>query len=695
MGDSRRGRGGVESKHCKSAVKQRTRGSSQHYAKSDMCHTQRKEERDTTSSDMDEPVSSAEGQTSTNWYEDGEEEFTQRALQVNHDVKTSRSSSAQQSIRGKKSSSRTPPSSNRYSKRASSSSAGYSSLPQYHKRSSSRGGMESTGGGTRDMATKYLGKKWPLNGTKSTVKRGALAGRKGDSRVDMFSEITFRDRSPSYDAFEDLSDITGSATYSDAPAKKSHLPCKFYAANRCTKGASCPFQHSDYLHPHPHYSIPSTNYEEVPPGACLDWFYSGTCSNGPHCPMLHYIVGQDFDAYEEEEEEEEEEDVRPQPAVCSNWLQGRCRNGKTCNFKHMTTTDERDEKPGRRDMMSLQEVQQGAGRIASTVTAPIQALREKVNSLRDELHIDQSHLLTRSLQMVLGRLSEHERDTLLGLPQAVLGLTRFRSVLIKRTIKYAFDACDLEAIESLSRWEAELADFLPEPPEDDSFSKFFEKNLCQNYVEIVRCMLASPLCHLRSDWLLQAVRISTSPDPLHDVIKRWLGDEADTPYSRAGHSAFPCCLRIRGRAFLWAMKHKSHERKRHHDVYAGCLNGVNGDAGEVTLYDRVMQFIPPMSVDDVPMVERDPGTHVFLDTLAAVLVNYNLDIISTDAEEAREKLGETIWPHVVEQVGEDCAPQITGMLLTMEPDRLLLEAVNLVRFKETILEAADVLEKGA
>ena len=549
MGDSRRGRSG-EGKHVK-VVKQRSRNSSQYYSKTDMCPSQRKEERDVTSSDLDEPITNAD--VSANWYEDGEEEvcilfgsisaenhfavfppvYSQRlhfqqlflcrllvnfffliqnitlstsplalqicASQALKTVQQQRSSSAKQthtrpSSRGKKSSSHTPVS-NRYSKRGSSSGYDSSSLPRYHKRSPSRG----DGATTKEMASKYLGKKWPLSSAKPAQKRGgSMLSRKGDNHADMYGDLAFREMSASYD---DLSDMGGSASYSENPLKKSAFPCKYFAMNRCTKGQQCPFSHTaEYTHPQNHYSIASTSYEDVPPGACLDWFYSGTCVNGPHCPMLHYIMGQDFDEYEEEEEEEEEEETARPVTVCSNWLQGRCRNGKACNFKHMTTTDETDEadKP---DLLNM--VKQGAGKIASTVTAPIQALREKVNSLRDELAEDQKHLLTRTLQMVLGRLSEGERDTLLGLPQAVLGLTRFRSVLIKRTIKYAFDACDLEAIESLSRWEDELELHMPEPPYDETFSKFFEKNLCQHYVEIVRCMLASPLCRLRSDWLLQ------------------------------------------------------------------------------------------------------------------------------------------------------------------------------------------------
>ena len=122
---------------------------------------------------------------------------------------------------------------------------------------------------------------------------------------------------------------------------------------------------------------------------------------------------------------------------------------------------------------------------------------------------------------------------------------------------------------------------------------------------------------------------------------------------------------------MWALKGQRPNRQA---VYAGILPpsqpGVAAAAaGEAatcdppSLFQQIMQFVPPVDWEyDVPLVDRDPGTHVFLDTLAAVLINYQMDVMNTeDKDAAREKIGETVWPHVVEGIGAEMAPHITGM----------------------------------
>ena len=128
------------------------------------------------------------------------------------------------------------------------------------------------------------------------------------------------------------------------------------------------------------------------------------------------------------------------------------------------------------------------------------------------------------------------------------------------------------------------------------------------------------------------------------------------------------------------MQYQCEQLKRFRSLY-GFMIPAEGEKN--SLFENVIQFMEPVEMDDIPLVERDAGTHVFLDTLAAVLVNYNLCIIGApDKDESREKLGETIWPHVIAQVGESLAPQITGLLQTPPPpapDSIALLLIGLQR----------------
>ncbi|GAA6062105.1 hypothetical protein JCM10212_002355 [Sporobolomyces blumeae] len=62
------------------------------------------------------------------------------------------------------------------------------------------------------------------------------------------------------------------------PKDLSHVPCKFYKANSCTAGASCPFSH-DLVNPGQSKPI-------------CQWFAKGNCKFGHKCALAHVLPGQ-------------------------------------------------------------------------------------------------------------------------------------------------------------------------------------------------------------------------------------------------------------------------------------------------------------------------------------------------------------------------------------------------------------------
>ncbi|GAA5928532.1 uncharacterized protein JCM15063_003904 [Sporobolomyces koalae] len=70
------------------------------------------------------------------------------------------------------------------------------------------------------------------------------------------------------------------ATHSKAGKAKdlSHVPCKFYKANSCTAGASCPFSHD------------LVNAGQSKP--ICQWFAKGNCKFGHKCALAHVLPGQ-------------------------------------------------------------------------------------------------------------------------------------------------------------------------------------------------------------------------------------------------------------------------------------------------------------------------------------------------------------------------------------------------------------------
>ena len=286
-------------------------------------------------------------------------------------------------------------------------------------------------GGTpsREGWTKFFGRRW--NPVPVLSKRGALSGRKGDTRAAIEYDMYDNDnRGMSFDETEsDLCSLPQQPSmHSHTSAQPTAPPCKYFAQGRCRKGSSCTFLHGNSNSSQQYPGRYQNEFPDHPePGVCTSWFYNGHCNN-PSCNLNHFMRD-----YFEEEETAPQEDT----PVCSQWLQGRCKDESRCGLRHGETTSNEPE-PDTNTMFSV--VSRGAGRVANAVATSIQQLRENVNNLRTTLSPHYQNILTRNLQMCLGTLTLEHRDTLLGLPQDVVGLTRFRSVLVKRTLKWAYDS---------------------------------------------------------------------------------------------------------------------------------------------------------------------------------------------------------------------------------------------------------------
>eukprot|EP00662_Eupelagonemidae_sp_cell21_P018387 gene18387-19186_t len=157
-----------------------------------------------------------------------------------------------------------------------------------------------------------------------------------------------------------------------------------------------------------------------------------------------------------------------------------------------------------------------------------------VGRLRARLHRPERALLTRTFQMVLGSLDDAQQELLLGIGGGAVGLTRFRSVLLKRTLRRAFESSDLAAIEHLARWERRLVSqgWLPPPPPDEggeAYCRFFEQHLCGRFVECLRAMAAAPNARCRAGIaggddglaLPDPMCVVALPDPATAALLRW------------------------------------------------------------------------------------------------------------------------------------------------------------------------------
>ncbi|KAM0790839.1 hypothetical protein ACM66B_004683 [Microbotryomycetes sp. NB124-2] len=75
-----------------------------------------------------------------------------------------------------------------------------------------------------------------------------------------------------------ISDSDQSKTNMQKAKDLSHVPCKFFKANSCTAGASCPFSHD--------MTQPGTSKP------LCQWFAKGNCKFGHKCALAHILPGQ-------------------------------------------------------------------------------------------------------------------------------------------------------------------------------------------------------------------------------------------------------------------------------------------------------------------------------------------------------------------------------------------------------------------
>eukprot|EP01065_Artemidia_motanka_P029974 TRINITY_DN36018_c0_g1_i1.p1 TRINITY_DN36018_c0_g1~~TRINITY_DN36018_c0_g1_i1.p1 ORF type:complete len:650 (+),score=107.58 TRINITY_DN36018_c0_g1_i1:50-1999(+) len=527
-------------------------------------------------------------------------------------------------------------------------------------------------GPSNGMWHQELGQRW------AAPDMPVLRKRKATARMDLKDELdaTFgrQDVVAPFEVDEESLD----SAHAQWRRPKLPIQCRYFYNGTCRNGPECTYLHgADEAEANGHGGRASAR-----PQCCLNWLYSH-CPNGERCSLPHRlpdawsIAAPTAAALQRSGARSEQ--------VCGHWLRGSCRLGSECPNKH--PTPETAAAPA-----AVAEQVSITLNAAVAVLAPIRALREEVLILRSRLALGDENLLTRVFQMVLGGMDDQPRETLLGLTGDTVGLTRFRSVLLKRTLKWAFDAGNLDAIECLVRWERKLlADgWLTTPPANGEFSRYFEANLCQHHLECLKLMAASPYARGRGPLVPGGDEGLNVSDPAASVLRLWAsapppavvrvceaGDWQEShswrQWSAEDHRMWPAPFRGRARCLAKVLS-------RHPPMLRSALPGV-------------LSFLPPVCATDVPREDREPGEHPFLDMVGAVLANQTLDIIGADQDssDTGQRLGEAIWPLVVASCGEDAAPKMTGMLLQMPPEALLLDAVNVMHFNETLAEAWDVL----
>ena len=221
-----------------------------------------------------------------------------------------------------------------------------------------------------------------------------------------------------------------------------------------------------------------------------------------------------------------------------------------------------------------------------------------VNKLRGKLEALSGvgeECLTQALQAILAGWDDEDKRVLLGLGTNAIGLTRFKSVLVKRSIRHCHEGGHGGALDSLVEWERALGPWLPTATRP--FSRYFEDELCGRVLEVLRCMAASPFtrfrlegawygsaktdpaaimlqfCSPHSDSMVQedlvaefpesGFQLHTTPQPDNTAYFTHASGLAWTP---ANHHCWPITFRGRMKAFCLAQT-----RKPHLDISLGLL----------------------------------------------------------------------------------------------------------------------------
>eukprot|EP00756_Hemistasia_phaeocysticola_P012312 Hpha_TRINITY_DN15187_c4_g2::TRINITY_DN15187_c4_g2_i2::g.129429::m.129429 len=331
--------------------------------------------------------------------------------------------------------------------------------------------------------------------------------------------------------------------------------------------------------------------------------------------------------------------------------------------------------------------------------------------------------LTVGFQLVLGECSERDTDMLLGLEPNAVGLTRFRSVLVKRTLRHAHLEEAVEAVSSLSGWEESLLRWLPPCPRaGPGYARHFEAELCNRVLECCKVMLASPFCRLQlpPGACADAARESGS-DPMAAIIRKWApwasahsakeiqGDTfAGLPKPKpvpdtqepgiAGELGFTMGCGVEwtpAEHDMWPVTFRGRARALARTAFR---RGPDGALAKKSVLFNVLSFLPPVYATDIPATDRCPGAHEFLDYAAAVLTNYSVKALSAqtaeEVEAAKQRLGEEMWGSVEAIFGFELAAKMTGMLLQLPPHELLLDLVNTRRFSDALHDAWAVISEA-
>eukprot|EP00755_Sulcionema_specki_P019706 Sspe_Gene.12165::Locus_4140_Transcript_1_1_Confidence_1.000_Length_2026::g.12165::m.12165 len=457
-----------------------------------------------------------------------------------------------------------------------------------------------------------------------------------------------------------------------AGGKGSHLkevPCKFHMMGRCTKD-DCPFGHFDA----PGYPYPYPPYPPYPPPPGYGYGYPPPPPPPgipPHPDMMAWY-GYHEDDMEEEVEEEHKE-----------WSTGA---------------------------PALTKEEEASG------MAAVENVRRRVATFVYQNEGGRSYLLVPTLIGMLSNLEQDELDLMLGLGTNRVGLTRFRSLLIKRSIRHCHEAKLSNALEHLRRTEEASVDWLPPLSCDTDFAVAIENELGNRFVELLKIMAASPFSRFRlhgpeaaktdpsalslSFWSPHAAAMaaqdakkekwegldnteSNPADPLpainDEVVNPTFVLDCGVPWSPACHGRWPAPFR--GRAYLLLL----------------CTNR-KGYNFPLDVTGRILSYLPPVCESDIHPSDRAPGHHDFLDVVTAILAHYTLNAIGPatpeDCAEAKERLGSAVWPFVLEIFGSKFSPKMAGMLLQMEADDILFDLINTRRFTDSLQEAWRVLRSA-
>ena len=542
---------------------------------------------------------------------------------------------------------------------------------------------------------------------------------------------------------------------------KPPVACKFYSQGTCMKGDQCPFSHN----------TPGGSVSPHAPGAHNAWD-----SSSMHMPPSGHSQMHDHSMYPPSAYSQSgyqsmptttsyTSDIPPHP---SDNFAGAGWSQKATLYRHLADRTLLQQQMGYGKYPGYKNYEQAEGDIPEGAEPESSEIEEeedddegsgKVTTIRDrlnQLYSASNHegLLFPSLVSIVEDWEIADSDLILGLGTNAIGLTRFKSVLMKRSIRHCSDAGHTAAFESLIEWEKALLPWLPQVPgkgdREMSFSKYFENNLCTRMLQVLCCMAASPFTRFR---LPEGAGVeSAQSDPAAQVVGYWrpfssrhieksiernfpqhsktllkeagLYCGAVTIWTPSTHHMWPVPFRGRVSAFVRA---STLNRLYKVDMICLCMYFVilvlksKTKQNKPTQPGGIMDYLPPVCAEDVPTEDATVGKHDFLDIVCAVLAHYSLNALGSIGEEAlaqvgdysisplsnflclekkkkkkqaKERLGEAVWPLVLGVFGETIAPKITGMFLQMDMEDLLLDLVNAHRFSESLEEAMKVLESS-